>query len=175
MAFAQLTFRESLRDIEACLRSQAGKLYHMGIRSPVLRSTLADANESRDWRIYADFAQRYAADAVHSRLGRPVRRSESRGSCSRLGSPPTRPGALGPLSCKRNELISEAHSLFRRGYPARRKNEAGDTVELRRVDYAVDPSFRDVRNDGVKREHGKARGEHFPQLALRQWARDIRR
>ena len=57
MAFAQLTYRESLRDIEACLRAQAGKLYHMGIKGRVSRSTLADANESRDWRIYADFAQ----------------------------------------------------------------------------------------------------------------------
>jgi hypothetical protein len=57
MAFAQLTYRESLRDIETCLRSLGGKLYHMGCRSSVARSTLADANESRDWRIYADFAQ----------------------------------------------------------------------------------------------------------------------
>ncbi len=57
MAFAQLTYRESLRDIEACLRAQADKLYHMGIKSRVSRSTLADANEVRDWRIYADFAQ----------------------------------------------------------------------------------------------------------------------
>jgi hypothetical protein len=57
MAFAQLTYRESLRDIEACLRAQEGKLYHMGIKSRVSRSTLADANEVRDWRIYADFAQ----------------------------------------------------------------------------------------------------------------------
>jgi len=57
MAFAQLTYRESLRDIEACLRSMQGKLYHMGFQSRVARSTLADANESRDWRIYADFAQ----------------------------------------------------------------------------------------------------------------------
>ena len=57
MAFAQLTYRESLRDIEACLRSIGAKLYHMGIRGKVSRSTLADANESRDWRIYADFAQ----------------------------------------------------------------------------------------------------------------------
>jgi hypothetical protein len=56
MAFAQLTYRESLRDIEACLRAQADKLYHMGIRSRVSRSTLADANEVRDWRIYAEFA-----------------------------------------------------------------------------------------------------------------------
>jgi hypothetical protein len=57
MAFAQLTYRESLRDIEACLGSIGGKLYHMGFRGKVARSTLADANESRDWRIYADFAQ----------------------------------------------------------------------------------------------------------------------
>jgi Domain of unknown function (DUF4372)/Transposase DDE domain len=57
MAFAQLTYRESLRDIEACLRSVGAKLYHMGFRGNVARSTLADANESRDWRIYADFAQ----------------------------------------------------------------------------------------------------------------------
>jgi hypothetical protein len=57
MAFAQLTYRESLRDIEACLRSIQPKLYHIGIRGPVARSTLADANDHRDWRIYADFAQ----------------------------------------------------------------------------------------------------------------------
>ena len=57
MAFAQLTYRESLRDIEACLRAQTGKLYHMGIKSRVSRSTLADTNEVRDWRMYADFAQ----------------------------------------------------------------------------------------------------------------------
>jgi transposase len=57
MAFAQLTYRESLRDIEACLRSMQNKLYHMGIRGKVSRNTLAHANETRDWRIYADFAQ----------------------------------------------------------------------------------------------------------------------
>ena len=57
MAFAQLTYRESLRDIEACLGAVGGKLYHMGFGSSVARSTLADANESRDWRIFADFAQ----------------------------------------------------------------------------------------------------------------------
>lgn len=57
MTFAQLTYRESLRDIEACLRAQQNKLYHMGIRSDVSRSTLAYANETRDWKIYADFAQ----------------------------------------------------------------------------------------------------------------------
>src|SRR5688572_33411301 len=56
MAFAQLTFRESLRDIETCLRAHSAKLYHLGIRGGVARSTLADANETRDWRIYQDFA-----------------------------------------------------------------------------------------------------------------------
>src|SRR6266436_8945351 len=57
MGFAQLTYRESLRDIEACLRSLQSRLYHMGFRGRVSRSTLADANELRDWRIYGDFAQ----------------------------------------------------------------------------------------------------------------------
>jgi hypothetical protein len=57
MSFAQLTYRESLRDIEACLRAVASKLYHMGLRGKVSRATLADANESHDWRIFADFAQ----------------------------------------------------------------------------------------------------------------------
>ena len=57
MGFAQFTYRESLRDIEACLGSVGGKLYHMGFRGKVARSTLADANESRDWRTFADFAQ----------------------------------------------------------------------------------------------------------------------
>jgi hypothetical protein len=58
MAFAQLTFRESLRDIEACLRAQSNKLYHFGIRGGIARNTLANANAVRDWRIYADFAHR---------------------------------------------------------------------------------------------------------------------
>jgi hypothetical protein len=60
MAFAQLTYRESLRDIETCLSAQTAKLYHMGFREPVRRSTLADANETRDWRIYAALAQTQA-------------------------------------------------------------------------------------------------------------------
>ncbi len=72
LAFAQLTYRESLRDIEACLRSVGGKLYHMGFRGKISRSTLADANEAHDWRIFADFAQvlihlarrMYAQDAI---------------------------------------------------------------------------------------------------------------
>jgi hypothetical protein len=65
MAFAQLTYRESLRDIEACLRSAQHKLYHMGFRGKVSRNTLAHANEIRDWRIYADFAQILIARARH--------------------------------------------------------------------------------------------------------------
>ena len=67
MAFAQLTYRESLRDIEVCLAAQAGKLYHMGIGAAVARSTLADANESRDWRIYFELArhQRLRAGGDH--------------------------------------------------------------------------------------------------------------
>jgi len=63
MAFAQLTYRESLRDIEVCLSVQTAKLYHMGFRQEIKRSTLADANEKRDWRIYAEFAQRLIAQA----------------------------------------------------------------------------------------------------------------
>ena len=63
MAFAQLTYRESLRDIAACLQSMRDKLYHMGLRGKVSRSTLADANEAHDWRIYADFAQVLIATA----------------------------------------------------------------------------------------------------------------
>lgn len=63
MAFAQLTYRESLRDIEACLRASPNRLYHLGIRGAVSRSTLADANERRDWRVYADFAQHLIAIA----------------------------------------------------------------------------------------------------------------
>src|SRR6266550_6260481 len=63
MAFAQFTFRESLRDIVSCLRSAGSGLYHLGIRGKVSRSTLADANESRDWRIFADFAQTLVGEA----------------------------------------------------------------------------------------------------------------
>ena len=73
MAFAQLTYRESLRDIEACLRAQKNKLYHMGIRAAVSRSTLADASEQRDWRIYADFAQSLI------KIARPLYASEDLG------------------------------------------------------------------------------------------------
>jgi len=73
LAFAQLTYRESLRDIEACLRSVRSKLYHMGFRGKVSRSTLADANETHDWRIYADFAQAL----IH--IARPMYASEPLG------------------------------------------------------------------------------------------------
>ena len=70
MAFAQLTWRESLRDIETCLRAQRGKLYHMGFKSAVSRSTLADANAGRDWRIYGDLAQALIG------IARPLYRDE---------------------------------------------------------------------------------------------------
>ena len=63
MAFAQLTYRESLRDIEVCLSAQSAKLYHMGFRHEIKRSTLADANEARDWRMHAEFAQRLIEQA----------------------------------------------------------------------------------------------------------------
>ena len=72
MSFAQLTYRESLRDIEACLRSVANKLYHMGLRGKVSRTTLADANESHDWRIFADFAQVLIAMARPLYAGDPI-------------------------------------------------------------------------------------------------------
>jgi len=72
MAFAQLTFRESLRDIEACLRALGTKLYHMGFQSKVARSTLADANESRDWHIFADFAQHLIGIARPLHAGDPI-------------------------------------------------------------------------------------------------------
>jgi hypothetical protein len=80
MAFGQLTYCESLRDIEACLGAAPEKLYYMGFRAKVSRSTLADANETRDWRIHADFAQTpitdarqlYAHEPLAAELGRTV-------------------------------------------------------------------------------------------------------
>jgi hypothetical protein len=69
MAFAQLTYRESLRDIEVCLSAQVATLYHMGLRQEIRRSTLADANEARDWRIHAEFAQRLIEQARKLYLG----------------------------------------------------------------------------------------------------------
>jgi hypothetical protein len=72
MAFAQLTFRESLRDIEACLGAQSSKLYHLGFRSStVARNTLANANTTRDWRIYCEFAQRLIAMARRLYVNEP--------------------------------------------------------------------------------------------------------
>jgi len=77
MAFAQLTFRESLRDLETCLRAMPRKLYHAGIRGTIARATLADANESRDWRIWADFAHVLIAEArrlhAHDPFGVPLK------------------------------------------------------------------------------------------------------
>lgn len=72
MAFAQMTYRESLRDIEACLSAQTQKLYHMGISGPVSRSTMADANETRDWRIYAELAHRLIVHARKLYTGEPL-------------------------------------------------------------------------------------------------------
>ena len=72
LAFAQFTYRESLRDIEACLRSMSGKLYHMGFRGRIARSTLADANETHDWRIFADFAQYLIGIARPLHAGDPM-------------------------------------------------------------------------------------------------------
>jgi hypothetical protein len=73
MAFAQFTYRESLRDIEACLGSVGGKLYHMGFRARIAGSTLADANETHDWRIFADFAQHLIG------IARPLHGAEKQG------------------------------------------------------------------------------------------------
>ena len=82
MAFAQFTYRESLRDIEACLRSVGPKLYHMGLRGKVARATLADANECHDWRIYADFAQ------VLIGIARPLYAGDPMGvDCKRQSNP----------------------------------------------------------------------------------------
>jgi len=72
MAFAQMTYRESLRDIEACLTAQTQKLYHMGISGAISRSTLADANETRDWRIYAELAHRLIVQARKLYAGEPL-------------------------------------------------------------------------------------------------------
>jgi len=100
MAFAQLTYRESLRDIEACLRAQSSKLYHMGIRGKVSRSTLADANETRNWRIYADLAHSLIPQARKLYLGEyfgfdlaPCRIA--------TGTPPPRPELRGFAVCNR--------------------------------------------------------------------------
>ena len=98
MAFGQLTFRDSLRDVETCLRAQSAKLYHMGIRAPVARNTLANANQVRDWRIYADFAQAliaiarrlYAEDAFGVDLAQTVYALDPPPSTSACRSSPGR-------------------------------------------------------------------------------------
>ncbi len=106
LAFAQLTYRESLRDIEACLRVAQPKLYHMGFRGKVARSTLADANEARDWRIYADFAQVLIAIARHS-----VRqRSPSAWSWSRRSMPWTPPPSTCACRCFRGPRSAGARA-----------------------------------------------------------------
>jgi len=74
MAFAQLTYRESLRDIEICLRALGTKLYHAGFRSRISRSTMADANQRRDWRIYADFAHILIRRSQACQTGREKRK-----------------------------------------------------------------------------------------------------
>ncbi len=117
MAFAQLTYRESLRDIEACLGAAPEKLYHMGFRAKVSRSTLADANETRDWRIYADFAQTlitdarrlYADEPLAAELGapsthstRPQSTSASRSSRGRASV-----GPRAPSRCTRSWISPE--------------------------------------------------------------------
>ena len=99
MAFAQLTYRESLRDIDICLSVQTSKLYSMGFRDPVRRSTLADANEARDWRIYAELAQRFiVSGAPSATVGDLTARDAPAGatkiaSCSAKGPASSRTGA----------------------------------------------------------------------------------
>ncbi len=90
MSFAQLTYRESLADIEICLRSHQAQLYRMGFRSPVVHSTLADANRARDWRIYADLAQQLIGLPASSTL-----RNRWKWICPPRSMPWTRP----PLTC----------------------------------------------------------------------------
>jgi hypothetical protein len=82
MTFAQLSYRESLRDIVVCLRSQERRLYHLGIRGRISRSTLADANESRDWRIYADFAQGLIQEARRLYLNEDLGLDGQHGLCA---------------------------------------------------------------------------------------------
>ena len=106
MAFAQLTYRESLRDIETCLRSMHGKLYHMGFGGRVARSTLADANESRDWRIYADFAQ------VLIGMARPLYAHDPIGVDFRFGS--SDGTSLHPHPAKRNHFSTRKRRRLRR-------------------------------------------------------------
>ncbi len=126
MAFAQLTYRESLRDIEACLSAQPTKLWHMGFGGPVRRSTLADANEARNWRIYEEFAQRLIAQARRLYVGesllgdldntvyawiRPPSTCACRCSHGRISDPPRPP--LRYTRCWICAAISRVSSLSR--------------------------------------------------------------
>jgi hypothetical protein len=139
MAFAQLTYRESLRDIQACLLATRPKLYHMGLRSPVFRNTLANANRVRDWRIYADFAQVHDVNildilpvepgalyvmnrgyvdfarlfALHQARGFFVTRAKSNFRFRRLYSHPV--GADSGIQCDQTIVLSGFRS--RQGYP----------------------------------------------------------
>ena len=100
MAFAQLTYRDSLRDIEACFRSSGSSLYHMGIRGKVARNTMSNANAKRDWRIYSDFAQvlirravkLYSGDNICSELQEPARNNDQ---------------SRGPIPCCRRGRVTE--------------------------------------------------------------------
>lgn len=113
MAFAQLSYRESLRDIEACLRSQSSKLYHMGIRGLVSRNTLAHANATRDWRIYADFAQRligiarrlYAQEPFAVELANTAYALDSTTVDLSLSLFPWAPGRCGRAAVKMHTLL----------------------------------------------------------------------
>ena len=113
LAFAQLTYRESLRDIETCLRAMSSKLYHMGIHSKVSRNNLSHANEKRDWRIYADFAQVLIAQArrlyAHEELGIDL--------CDHLGVPLWLHKCLrqdrAPFYEHLNRRHHQSHCLFR--------------------------------------------------------------
>src|SRR5258706_11990672 len=106
MAFAQLTYRESLRDIEACLGAQASKLYHMGLRSPVSRSTLADANERRDWRIYAELGQRLIAQARTLYADEELMRASSPSIRPAVFSSPVPSAISMPGACTRPQWIA---------------------------------------------------------------------
>ena len=96
MAFAQLTYRESLRDIETCLSVQPAKLYHMGFREPVRRSTLADANEKRDWRIYAELAYSLIARARRLYANDDLELKLSNTVYGRMGTKPPPARCLSP-------------------------------------------------------------------------------
>jgi hypothetical protein len=134
MAFAQLTYRESLRDSEACLRAQEGKLYHMGIRGSIARNTLANANAVRDWRVYADLAQSligiarrlYAGDPFGVDLKETVYVSLPKTRCVRTGDAilPRLHGRRCPRS---------ARSGARPAHPFRAKHEDATHYNRRRI------------------------------------------